>query len=38
VYDLAVIGAGPTGVAALYEASRRGLDAVAIEAGSTERK
>jgi len=32
--DLLVIGCGPTGIAALYDASREGLSAVGVEAGS----
>ena len=32
--DLLVIGAGPTGIAALARAVRRGLDAIAVEGGS----
>lgn len=31
--DLVVVGAGPTGIAALLEAQRLGLDAIALEAG-----
>jgi thioredoxin reductase (NADPH) len=32
VHDLIVIGAGPTGIAALHEAQKRGLDAIAVDA------
>lgn len=31
--DLAVVGGGPTGIAALFEAGRAGLEAVGLEAG-----
>ncbi len=32
-FDVVIVGAGPTGLAALFWAARRGLDAVAIDAG-----
>lgn len=33
--DLAVVGAGPVGIASLWSANRQGLDAIAIEAAAS---